>query len=68
MWFLRLLADITVSGDKLSNDTLPPLSATEIVTNILNTAYFLAGIVAVGMIIYAGIQYLTANGEPSKAK
>ena len=38
MWFLRLLADIKVSGDKLSNDTLPTLSATEIVTNILNTA------------------------------
>lgn len=68
MWFLKLLADIKVSGNKLSNDTLPTLSATEIVTNILNTAYFLAGIVAVGMIIFAGIKYLTANGEPSKAK
>lgn len=70
MQFLKLLADVVVSsGGKLDNkDTLPTLSATEIVTNILNTAYFLAGIVAVGMIIFAGIQYLTANGESSKAK
>ena len=70
MQFLKFLADFVVSsGGKLDNkDTLPTLSATEIVTNILNTAYFLAGIVAVGMIIFAGIQYLTANGEPSKAK
>ena len=70
MQFLKLLADVVVSsGGKLDNkDTLPTLSATEIVTNILNTAYFLAGIVAVGMIIFAGIQYLTANGEQKKKK
>lgn len=70
MQFLKLLADVTVGSEgKLNNNnTLPTLTATEIVTNILNTAYFLAGIVAVGMIIFAGIQYLTANGESGKAK
>ena len=56
------------TNGRLSSDTIPQLTATQIVTSILNTAYFLAGIVAVGMIIFAGVQYLTANGEPGKAK
>ena len=69
MQFLKLLAKVEVgTNGKLSSDTIPQLTATQIVTGILNTAYFLAGIVAVGMIIFAGVQYLTANGEPGKAK
>ena len=69
MQFLKLLAKVEVgTNGKLSSDTIPQLTATQIVTSILNTAYFLAGIVAVGMIIFAGVQYLTANGEPGKAK
>lgn len=33
---------------------------------IFNTAYALAGIVAAGFIVYGGIQYIIAKGEPGK--
>ena len=36
------------------------------VTNIFNTAYAFAGIVAVAFIVYGGVQYITANGDPGK--
>lgn len=47
---------------------IPTVGASSIVTNVLNAAYFIAGMVAVGMIVFAGIQYITANGEPAKTK
>lgn len=47
---------------------IPKVSASSVVTNSLNIAYFIIGFLAVGMIIYAGIQYLTSNGDAGKAK
>lgn len=38
------------------------------VGNLLNVAYFLAGIVAVIVIIYGGVRYVTANGDPNNVK
>lgn len=35
-------------------------------TNLLNTAYFWAGIIAVVVIVIAGFIYVTSQGEPSK--
>lgn len=69
MKYLQLLA-AQLKGVKgnVGINNVHPLPATQIVQNVLNAAYFIAGIVAVGMIIFAGIQYLTANGEPAKAK
>lgn len=65
----NVIADAKVSGSgKITGSKIPQIEASNMVVNILNTAYFIAGIVAVGMIIFAGIQYLTANGEPDKAK
>lgn len=70
MNFFRILAEVTVdtSTGKISGGTIPQTSASTIVTNILNTAYYIAGFIAVGMIIYAGIQYITANGDTAKTK
>ena len=64
--FVKLLA-VGVKGTGVDVD-IPNPSGGDLVQNVLNIVYFVVGIVAVGMIIYAGIQYLTANGEPGKAK
>lgn len=45
-----------------------PISATRIVDGVLNAVFFIIGSISVIFIIYAGILYLTANGEPAKAK
>lgn len=37
-------------------------------TAILNWAYALSGLVAVGYIIYGGVLYMTSGGDPGKAK
>ena len=65
MNFLHLLVNNVRTG--VDVNVLKP-TGNELIQSILNIVYFIVGIVAVGMIIYAGIQYLTANGEPDKAK
>ncbi|MCL2037522.1 pilin [Candidatus Saccharibacteria bacterium] len=60
MKVLGLLAAIDVNVPKVSGDRL--------MTNILNLAYFILGMVAVIFIIMAGYRYLTANGDPAKAQ
>ena len=45
-----------------------PGAANEVLTNGINTAYAVAGIVAVGFIVYAGAHYMTAMGDPGKIK
>ncbi|MDO4271386.1 MAG: hypothetical protein Q4C83_00140 [Candidatus Saccharibacteria bacterium] len=47
---------------------IPKVSASKVLTNGLNIAYYIIGIVAVGMIVYSGIQYITSNGDAGKAK
>lgn len=37
-------------------------------TNILYWVYAMAGIVAVGVIVYGGIKYVMSQGEPAKMK
>ncbi len=37
------------------------------VQNIFNTAYALAGLVAVAFIIYGGVQYVLSQGDANKA-
>lgn len=59
---------ITTIGKIDKPASMPDMSVGNVVNSVLNIVYFLVGIIAVGMIIYAGIQYLTANGEPNKAK
>lgn len=66
MDYIKLLAS-TIKGTGVDVN-VPKSTGNELIQSILNIVYFIVGIVAVGMIIYAGIQYLTANGEPGKAK
>jgi cytochrome bd-type quinol oxidase subunit 2 len=47
---------------------IPKISAGDLITNGLNIVYFVAGMVAVVMIIMAGYNYLTANGDSAKAQ
>ena len=67
--FLSLMASTSVDSDgKITSTTIPDGDASSLVTNIFNTVLFIAGLVAVGMLIYAGIQYITAHGDPGKTK
>ena len=54
-----------LSTVKLDPNTIniPTLSATQIVSNVLNTVYFVSGIVAVIVIILAGYKYTTSIGD-----
>jgi hypothetical protein len=49
-------------------DSVPDVSMGDLVTNGLNIVYFVVGIVAVVIIVIAGFQYLTSNGDPGKAQ
>lgn len=42
------------------------MSGEQLLTNALNLTYFIAGIVAVIVIIIAGMSYITSNGDPAK--
>ncbi len=44
----------------------PALSGNELIQSILNTAYFIGGIIAVIVIIIAGLTYATSGGDSSK--
>ena len=45
---------------------IPALSANDVLANVLNTVYFLAAIVAVIVIIVAGLSYSTSGGDSGK--
>jgi hypothetical protein len=66
-YLVWLLAKINTGGGSGEVD-VPKLSMTELVANVLNIIYFGVGVTAVIMIILAGINYMTANGDPSKAQ
>ena len=42
------------------------MTGEELLANALNLTYFIAGIVAVIVIIVAGILYVTSSGDPAK--
>jgi len=57
----------------LANDDFGPGPATfadlgQMISNILNIAFRMAGIAAFIMIIVGGFQYLTAGGDPKKTQ
>lgn len=45
---------------------IPTIGADSLFTNILNTTYFLAGTIAVIVIIVAGIMYTTSSGDTGR--
>jgi hypothetical protein len=62
----NLAATISINGKDYEAE-VPVVTGTGLMSNGLNIVYFVLGIVAVVVIILAGYQYLTANGEAQKA-
>ncbi|MDB5179836.1 MAG: hypothetical protein JWN12_468 [Candidatus Saccharibacteria bacterium] len=68
--FLLKLA-VTLVGDNKTTVNIPNLTGEQVLHNGLNIAYFLAGTIAVIVIIIGGIMYVTAagnSGNITKAK
>jgi DeoR/GlpR family transcriptional regulator of sugar metabolism len=68
--FLLKLA-VTLVGDNTTTVNIPNLTDAQVLHNGLNIAYFLAGTIAVIVIIVGGIMYVTAagnSGNITKAK
>jgi hypothetical protein len=51
-----------------SNVAESKASINDTITNVVNILMFLVGAVSVIMIIIGGIQYVSSNGDPSKAQ
>lgn len=64
---LRILADAKTDVEGKIN-ALPNNAASGNLNNVLNWVYAVSGVVAVGVIIYGGIKYITSQGDPGKAK
>ena len=47
---------------------IPKVGADKVLSGVFNTVYIMAAIVAVIIIIVAGILYVTSNGDPAKTK
>lgn len=54
--------------NNLPNTGTGQLADNALLLQILNWGYVIAGIVAVGFIIYGAWKYISANGEPDKIK
>lgn len=66
MSFLDFAVTKIDAGKDIKN--LPTPTSNEILTNVLGTVYWTAGVVAVIIIIIAGIFYATSDGDASKVK
>jgi len=52
-----------------ANDVgVPEISSEQLIVNILNIVYFIAGIVAVIVIVIAGLTFVTSSGDAAKVK
>ncbi|MFZ2126004.1 MAG: hypothetical protein WAV04_00650 [Candidatus Microsaccharimonas sp.] len=60
MYYLLQFAQKLTPGTDVN---IPTLTGDELLQNGLNLAYFVAGIIAVIVIIVAGIMYATSSGE-----
>lgn len=57
------------SGDPGSGTVdIPTLDGSAIFNNVLNLVYFAAGVVAVIVIIIAGMSFASSGGDPGKVK
>ena len=64
---LRLAVTIdTGSGQNTTTVNIPTANEADLLTNGLNVIYFLAGAVAVIVIIFAGIMYTTSSGDAGR--
>jgi len=62
-YYLLQLAQVITTGSGGNAPDIPTLRGEDVVHNILNLAYFLAGLIAVIVIIIAGITYATSGGN-----
>lgn len=65
---LRLAVSVQTGSDSDSTTTvnIPTTSEADLLTNGLNIVYFVAGAVAVIVIIFAGIMYATSSGDAGR--
>ena len=56
------------TGDGANEVNIPTVSADNVVTSVLNLAYFAAGITAVIVVIVGGIFYAISYGDMTKVK
>jgi len=52
----------------IANPGIPEIKGGDLVVNGLNVIYFAAGVISVVIMIYAGYNYLLADGDPGKAQ
>lgn len=57
---------IKITPDDLNLSDAPKSLGGKEIANLLNIVYLVAGMVAVGAMIYSGVKYTTANGESDK--
>lgn len=64
----QLAQQIDVGNDSGSTTSVdvPIVNDAELLTNALNLVYFLAGVIAVIVIIVAGIMYTTSSGDSGR--
>ena len=60
---LRQLAEAASDKITAGDVGIPDISETVLLTNILNTVYFIAGIISVIVIIVGGFMYITSGGD-----
>lgn len=65
---VSLAAELKGSNGGAGNIDIPTVDATNTVETTLGLVYFTAGIMAVIIIIIAGILYITAGGNPEQVK
>ena len=62
------MGDIQETVDSLPNSNNGNGVGAGLLNNVLAWVLSIAGLAAVGVIIYGGIKYLTAQGDPGKTK
>ena len=65
-YFLLQFPQRVTTGDGDGQVNIPPLSGDDLLTNILNLFYFIAGLTAVIVIIIAGLAYATSGGDAGR--
>lgn len=65
---LQFAQKITVGSGDGNVDNVPTVTLDGTVNNILNTAYFIAGVVAIIVFIVGGIMFTTSSGSAESVK
>ena len=61
------LAGLNCAGDRAYGGS-GPIPVPELVGNVINVILGVSGLVLVGLFIYGGVLYLTAQGDPDRVK